>query len=252
MIYDLQKANMLKRISAWLFDFIIMLTVAVGIAFIFSAILGYDAKMDRMEEIYTKYEAEYGIDLEITEDEMNKLTDAEKEKYKEANEAFGKDEEVVYLYNLLFTLSLLIVSLSLLVTFLILEFAVPLVFKNGQTFGKKIFGIAVMRDDGVKLSPVVLFIRSILGKYTIETMVPIFLVYLFITGAGLASAFALILLLAFQIGLLIKTKNNSAIHDILAYTVTVDLASQMIFDSKEALIEYKNKVHAEEAEKKPY
>ncbi|MBQ3017100.1 MAG: RDD family protein [Clostridia bacterium] len=252
MIYDLQKASVLKRISAWMFDAIILATLAAGIAFIFSAVFGYDAKLDRMEEIYTEYEAEFGIDLEISDENFAKLTDEEKAKYDEANKKFGKDEEVIYLTNMLFTISLLIVSLSILIAFVILELILPLILKNGQTLGKKIFGIAVMRDDGVRITPFVLFVRTVLGKYTIETMVPIFLIYLAFTGAGLAGALALLLLLGFQIGLLIKTKTNSAIHDILAYTVTVDYASQMIFDSKEALMEYKNRVHAEDAEKKPY
>ena len=252
MIYDLQKASVLKRISAWMFDAIILATLAAGIAFIFSAVFGYDAKLDRMEEIYTEYEAEFGIDLEISDENFAKLTDEEKAKYDEANKKFGKDEEVIYLTNMLFTISLLIVSLSILIAFVILELILPLILKNGQTLGKKIFGIAVMRDDGVRITPFVLFVRTVLGKYTIETMVPIFLIYLAFTGAGLAGALALLLLFGFQIGLLIKTKTNSAIHDILAYTVTVDYASQMIFDSKEALMEYKNRVHAEDAEKKPY
>ena len=40
------------------------------------------------------------------------------------------------------------------------------------------------------------------------------------------------------------------IHDKLAGTVTVDLASQMIFDSPEALLEYKKRLHAESTERK--
>ena len=38
----------------------------------------------------------------------------------------------------------------------------------------------------------------------------------------------------------------------LAYTVVIDLPSQMIFESKEAMIEYKQKIHAEMAAKKDY
>ena len=42
MISDLQKANMLKRISAYIFDFILLVTLAVGIAALLSGMLGYD------------------------------------------------------------------------------------------------------------------------------------------------------------------------------------------------------------------
>jgi len=52
--------------------------------------------------------------------------------------------------------------------------------------------------------------------------------------------------------LMFTTHNRSLIHDLLAGTVTVDLASQMIFDSEEHLLEYRKKLHAEEATRKPY
>ena len=36
--------------------------------------------------------------------------------------------------------------------------------------------------------------------------------------------------------------------DKMAHTVAVDMASQMIFDSPEALLEYKKRIHAESVE----
>ena len=51
--------------------------------------------------------------------------------------------------------------------------------------------------------------------------------------------------------LLISTK-NAAIHDLLAGTAVVDYGSQMIFDSAEALLEYKKKLHAEQAARQTY
>ena len=61
---------------------------------------------------------------------------------------------------------------------------------------------------------------------------------------------ALIALL--QLILLITTRTNSPIHDLMAGTVVVDYASQMIFDSREAMIAYKEKKHAEAAAVAPY
>ena len=253
MIYDLQKANFYKRISAFLFDIIVFAIVAIGIAALLSWILGYDAKLNRLEEIYSEYEEEYGIVLDISAEDFEKLSKEEKAKYELAQSDFEKDVEVIYITDTLFSLSLLMITLSLLFAFLILEFAIPLFLRNGQTLGKKIFGVAVMCESGIKITPFVLFVRSILGKYTIETMVPIFILFLIVLGnAGIVGVLALFLLIAFEIGLLIKTKTNSSVHDILSYTVAVDMASQMIFDSKEDLIAYKNKIHAEDAEKKTY
>ena len=104
-----------------------------------------------------------------------------------------------------------------------------------------------MRIDGVKISPVILFVRTILGKYAVETMIPVFaLISIFVLGTATIVTLALLfVLLVAQIALLIFTKENALLHDILAGTVTVDFASQMIFDTPEDLLEYKKKLHAE-------
>ena len=60
------------------------------------------------------------------------------------------------------------------------------------------------------------------------------------------------LLLLLQIILLIATRTNSCIHDVLAKTVTVDMASQLIFEIEEELTAYKNKVHAEKVNRQTY
>ena len=110
-----------------------------------------------------------------------------------------------------------------------------------------------MRVDGVRLSTLQLFIRTILGKFTIETMFPIFLVMMIMLGAlGIIGTAVIILLGVLQAAVLIVTKTNSAIHDLIAGTVTVDMASQMIFDTPEELMEYKKRIHAEKAERATY
>ena len=58
MILDLQKANMWKRISAYLFDMILLGIAAVGFTFLLSSILGYDSYTERLDAAYEKYEAE--------------------------------------------------------------------------------------------------------------------------------------------------------------------------------------------------
>ena len=136
----------------------------------------------------------------------------------------------------------------ILFAYLLLEFVVPLLLKNGQTLGKKIFGIAIMRTDGVKITPFALFVRTVLGKYTIETMVPVLIVIMiYFSILGLTGTVVLGLIALLQIILLAATKSRSAIHDLLACTVAVDFASQRIFDSSEELLEYKKKLHEERA-----
>ena len=253
MILDLQKANVLKRLSAYIFDMILLFIIIAGVAFSLSAVLDYDTHSARLDDIYKKYEVEYGISFDISAEEYDKMTDIQKQNYEKASHAVVDDEEAQYLYKLLINYTLIITTFSILAAYLIVEFLVPLRFKNGQTLGKKIFGIAVMRVDGVKISAPILFIRTVLCKFTVETMIPVILAVMLIFGAlDITGILVILLIFGLQIGLLCATRTNSAIHDAISGTVVVDMASQMIFDTPEALEEYKKKIHAESVAKAQY
>ena len=248
-MYDLQKHNMWKRISAAMCDLIAIGIVIVGLALFLSATLGYDGHAAHLEDISESYETAYGVDFDILQSDYEALTDIEKETYREAMTAFSKDADANYTYNVLVNLTFVIITLSILVAFILLEFIVPLLFGNGQTLGKKVFGVAVMREDGVKISPLILFVRSILGKYTVETMVPVLVVLMIYWDMlGFFGTVLVLGLTLFQIILLMSTSKRQVIHDKLSHTVTVDYASQMIFDSPEAMIEYKKRIHAEKVD----
>ena len=181
------------------------------------------------------------------EQAYDSLSDEERVKYDEAYNAFSKDEEANYLYSMITNLILIITIFSILLGFVLMEFVIPLILKNGQTLGKKIFGIAVMRQDGVRLSPLLLFVRTILGKFTVETMVLLFISVLVVFNLmGIIGIAIIAAILIVQVVLLIVTKARTPLHDVLAHTVTVDFASQMIFDSTEDMIAYKKRIHAEQ------
>ena len=75
----------------------------------------------------------------------------------------------------------------------------------------------------------------------------------FFGGAGVFGILMLgIVLIAQIISLIATRKTRSALHDLLSDTVTVDLASQLIFDSEEELIKFKEEQHAIMAERSPY
>lgn len=253
MALDLQKANIWKRVSAWLFDVIILGMVVVGIAFLLSSVLHYDRYSRTLNEAYDSYETQYGITFELTQEEYAAMTEEERGRYEQAYEALITDEDAMYAYNMVINLALLILSISILIAHVGLEFVVPLLMKNGQTLGKKIFGLCVMRTDSVRLTTVQLFVRSLLGKYTIETMIPVLiLVMLYFGTVGLTGTLVLFLILLLQIIVLCVSKTNSAIHDVLSGTVVVDFHSQKIFHSTEELIEYKKLMAAERAARQSY
>ena len=253
MINDLQKANLWKRISAFMFDAILVITVAVGIAYLLSTALGYDSTIAQRDQLRKDYETKHGVLFDVSAEDYEKLSEEEKQKINDAYAEFAADPEVNELDVKIVNLTLITIVFSTLIPIAIFEFVIPLCFKHGRTLGKKIFSTGVMRVDGVKISVFQLFVRSILGKFTLETMIPIFLILLLLFDVmPLACLVGLMVLGLLQVALVLFTQLKTPIHDLIAGTVVVDYASQMIFDSPEALLEYKEKVHEEAAEKAEY
>lgn len=244
---------MLKRISAYTFDMILLVCLVIVLAMALSGMFGYDDYNAQMDAAYEEYGQKYDINVSMTLEEYEKLTEEEMARYMQALEAINSDEAVMRTYSMVVNLTLIIASLSILMGYLVLELLVPVWLGNGQTIGKKIFGIALMRTDGVKVTPFMMFVRTVLGKYTLETMIPVLIVIMLLFQmVGLIGTLVLGLILLLQVILLIATRTNSALHDLLACTVAVDMASQMMFDSPEALLEYKKRISADAANRAQY
>ncbi len=252
---DLQKANMWKRISAGLFDLIMLGIVVVGMAFLLSAILGYEDVWNELDTHKARIETQFGVDFEVLNsgEEMSKLTEEERAQLDAAMEAANKDPDMLKANALLMNMSLLILTFGLLFGYIIMELIVPLILKNGQTFGKKLFGLAVIREDGIRLSPFLLTVRTVLGKYTVEAMLPVFLLVMLAFGmTGIVGLGVLVLLGLGQIILLATTRARTPIHDLFARTVVVDYASQRIFDTVEEKDAYYRRLHEEMANRADY
>ena len=253
MVYDLQKAGLWKRIAAWMFDSILVGILAVGFALLLSLILGYDGYSQSVEAAYAKYEQEYGVVFDVTQEEYLAMSEEAQQSYDTAYEALIADPDLLYNYNMTMNLTMIITSVGILLAVLLWEFVIPLWLGNGQTVGKKIFSLCLVRNDGVKVNTMQLFTRSILGKYTVEIMVPVCIVLMLYWGiTGLPGTLCLLVLGAAQMLCLIISRNNCAIHDLLAGTAVVDITSQMIFRDTEELIAFKKRVAADQAARQPY
>ena len=253
MDLDVQRASLWKRIAAWVFDSILVAVLAVGIGALLSAVFGYDGYSAQLDEIRAKYESDYGVVFSVTAEEYDAMTEAERANYTAAYEALVKDEETIYIYNMVVNLSLVITTLGILLAVVILEFVVALLFGNGQTLGKKIFGISLMRRDCVRINPMQLFVRVILGKFTVETMIPVYIAIMIFWGTmGSTGTLILMGFLLLQGALMLLTRERTAIHDMLAGTVAVDFASQKIFATTDDMIEYKKKAAAEQSARQAY
>ena len=286
-MFELRKIGIIKRFSALLLDAILLLVLTTGFMFIISLICKYDDEQKLATQYYnewTEYRKEYAKDVcehygyvyqeaeyddftvtkdgeassldavwnEFTKSEGNfEGADADRmtvayEAYKTLTPMAQVNAQYKYAYSLLF----MMISIGVLLAYVVLEFIIPLCLKNGQTIGKKVFGIGVVRMDCVKMSNLMLFMRTFVGKFAIETMFPILLVILFLFGSlGILAIILFAAISILNIVMFFATKNKTPIHDMISGTVAVDIKLQVVFESTEDLIARKTLQHAEEVEK---
>ncbi len=245
-----QKASLLKRASAFLLDAILMSILITGFSFLISKATNYDYYKNKVQSYYDFYSEKYGISFNLTNEEKNNLSEEEKEKYNQASIEMNSNEEMVDAYTKTTNLILIIITGSILASVVILEFIVPLFLKDGQTVGKKIFSICLMKNNAVKISTLQLFARSVIGKGVIEMMIPALIFVMAFYGIiGIYGTLIVLVFIVVQIVLLFATRNKTMLHDILAVTVVVDKMSQQIFNTEKEMLDYKIEKHNEEVRK---
>lgn len=276
-MFELRKTGIVRRASASLLDVILLVVLATGFMFIISLICNYSYNEKLSNRYYNEWEdfrkthvaqvAEYyGFEYKVTGNNYVITKNGEKSSLNELMESLdnsnGEDaatkvaydafkelpsaKEVNWQYRYVYNLLFMMTSIGILLSYITLEFILPIIFKNGQTVGKKVFGICLVRPNCVKITNLSLFARTILGKYAIETMFPVLLVFLFIFGGiGILALILLAALALLNIVLFFATKNRTPIHDLIACTVTADMRTQMIFQTEDELVEKKALAHRE-------
>ena len=131
MTLDLQMASMWKRISAFLFDAILLGIVAVLFALGLSVLLGYDGYAVKVNDAYARYGEEYQVNLRPTSLEYEQLDEAGKANLQAAYDALNAEAEARHALGMMMEMTLLICSFGILLGFVLMEFVVPLLFKNG-------------------------------------------------------------------------------------------------------------------------
>ena len=95
--------------------------------------------------------------------------------------------------------------------------------------------------------------NGLFGKYTIETVLPMFvLIMMFFGIIGIVGPIVILGLLLLEVIAMLVTRTRSALHDLIADCCVVDLSTQMVFASEQALVEYKKKLHEEQVANSPY
>ena len=218
---------MFRRFGAFIVDLCLVVVLTVIIALPLRSISGYAATSDKMNAIFDRIAAEHGVDINITNQQYNALPDEEKLAIDAALEDISEDTEAAELYAKTVRLLFIVIFSSLLVSVVLLELVLPLIFKNGQTIGKKLMRLQVERRDGEPLNLVTMLLRSITGKFFIDYGLPVFFFLSFIyANAGRTPLIGLLMLTLGQIVSIAVTSDRRALHDIIAGTVVVPVALQ--------------------------
>ena len=258
MYYDIQKAPVTKRIGAFLLDFMLLVILIVFATSLLTHAMNVNKHIenikvitDEIEENKEYYEEKYQLKLDITDEEFNTMTEEEKIACNEAWSKMYNETGLTKLENKVVSLYILAITCGALIAILLTEVLVPALMKHGRTLGKRAFGLAVMRKNCVKIHPVQMVARALLGKFTICLMFPIYAI-VFYGLNSMPGKVILVVVLGAQLIAMGVSKNNAAIHDLIVGTTVVDYDSQMIYENEEELQAAIEKDKAEQAARKTY
>ena len=131
----------------------------------------------------------------------------------------------------------------MLLSLLIFDFIIPMILKNGQTIGKKLFAIGYVSKNEIKVKPIQLFIKFLFGDFIINSVMLIFGIYYMFWGNGYIGLLILAIVLFGNIISFALSKNRTFLSDGIANMFPIDMQEQMLFDTVEEL----QKAKAEEA-----
>ena len=95
MTEDLQKASFWKRISAFMLDAILLVILAVGCGAALSGVLGFERHNETVQTAYTRYETDYNISFEMTQEEYETMLPEDRARFDQAYAALIADEEAM-------------------------------------------------------------------------------------------------------------------------------------------------------------
>ena len=123
------------------------------------------------------------------------------------------------------TLSTLQYVLSIFISGSLVYILVPWLMKDGQTFGKKVFGLGLANSDGYKFSNPRLFMR-----FVPFAVIDISLFFLILVNLYVVLLIVLIIFLV-SFALAMSSPKRMSLHDLTARTIVVDLKSSTLFST---------------------
>jgi len=217
----------LKRAFAGAIDVLLIAILTVFIAMPMSKLTGFESARADVGAVSARIKEESGISADLTPQEYQNLTDEQIQKYEAGWIEYFNEEENIRTYNRMVVGSYLTVLGSILVAVLILELAIPLFLGDGQTLGKKMMGLVVIRMSGEQVDTLGIIARALLGKYLVEIAVPVFTVLAIYNGNSSGrSSFMIVGLFLAQAACMGLTRERRLIHDFLSGTRVVAAESE--------------------------
>ena len=216
----LQKAPFFKRLLALMLDWIFIVILIFICVIPMSFLMKVDEYSEKFDHYYSEYEKKYGVKFDLTEEQFNAMTEEELKLYEEAYNALISDEGANKAHDALFKRILGSIELSILAGYLVMDVLFPLMLKNGQTLGKRVFNLAVLRTAGEPTNMLTILSRTVLGKFTVQTVIPVLVVCSILMGSlNPIGILYVVAILVANIVLLIK--KDKALHDVMADTIVV-------------------------------
>lgn len=238
-IYTPRNASIVKRAAAFLLDVILLAIVFVGILLLFSYLFNYDSINNALNKLYI----DYGVMIPVDATEDFEFCDITQQSCIDAATALENDPVFKELFVQRQRFLIFGPVLSILISLIIFDLIMPLIFKNGQSIGKKLFAIGYVSKNEIKIKPIQLFIKFLFGDFIINSIMTFIGVYYILWGNGYAGLFLIFAVLVGNLACFALTKSKIFLADALANMFTIDMNEQMLFDTIEEL----EKAKAEEA-----
>lgn len=225
----------INRIAAFIIDAILLVILLTGILYLSSVVFHYDAHLAALESEYIK-EGFLVLNPETNKYEYLSETASN---YQVVLESIKNNKIIISEQNFLNSYTSQAPIACIAIVLFITEFIVPLFLGNGQTVGMKVFKIALISNNNIKISPLQLFARCLIGKIAILGVIPMFGVsfILFNPTGGLLGTLIIIVILIIQITAIMKNKNHAGIQDIIAQVYPVNYSETVIYRNKKELQE---------------
>lgn len=218
-VYSIRNAGIFQRFIALLVDLILVFflhfTFSLAIVTPISNQLGYQQLVtDYNDQLVAFHLAEYDLDGKFIMYDMNVIAQADLD-------AFYADPAAKAIASNKFVFDTIQITAGLFLAEFIILFLIPLLLKNGQTFGKKLMKLGLVNNQGLQVKPLNLFMRFLIGWFVFETALSLILMMfvglpVFILVSGLVALF---------------TKNKRALHDIIGSTIVVNLDKMVVFET---------------------